>query len=97
MSDVLTLQVECYAGYRGEETPRRFHIGSRCIEISEVVDRWLSPAHRYFKVLGNDGGTYILRHDVTTHRWELTLFDAHGLKEEKMRSQAPVQGTDKVS
>lgn len=81
MSDILKLHVECYAGYRGEETPRRFHIGTRSIEISEVIDRWLCPDHRYFKVRGDDGGTYILRHDVATHSWELTMFDARGLKE----------------
>lgn len=78
----LTLQVECYAGYRGEETPRRFQIGSRRIEVVEVIDRWLSPDHRYFKVLGDDEGIYILRYDTSTNRWELTLFDARGLKQE---------------
>lgn len=83
ISDLLKVRVECYAGYRGEETPRRFHMGSRTIEITEVIDRWLSPDHRYFKVLGDDGGTYILRHDVSTNSWELTLFDAHGLKGEE--------------
>jgi hypothetical protein len=80
--DPLELRVECYAGYRGEETPRRFYIGRRGIEILEVVDRWLAPEYRYFKVMGDDGGTYILRHDVGSNRWELTLFDARGLKGE---------------
>ena len=78
----LTLQVECYAGYQGEESPRRFHIGTRTIEVIEVIDRWLSPEHRYFKVLGNDEGIYILRYDTLSNRWELTLFDARGLKQE---------------
>lgn len=77
-----SLQVECYAGYRGEETPRRFHMGTRKIEVIEVIDRWLSPEHRYFKLLGDDGGIYILRNDVLADRWELTLFDARGLKQE---------------
>lgn len=78
----LTLQVECHAGYRGEETPRRFHIGRRSIEVVDVIDRWLSPDHRYFKVLGDDEGIYILRYDTSTNHWELTLFDARGLKQE---------------
>lgn len=79
-SDPLQIRVECYAGYRAEETPQRFYIGSRCIEVSEVIDRWLSPDQRYFKVTGSDGGTYILRHDTRSGNWELTLFDAHGLR-----------------
>ncbi len=76
----LSLQVECYAGYRDEETPRRFSIGSRGIEVLEVVDQWLAPDYRYFKVKGNDEGIYILRHEVASNRWELTLFDARGIK-----------------
>ena len=79
--ELLTLRVECHAGSRGEETPRRFHIGTRTIEVIEVVDRWLSPDHRYFKVLGDDEGIYILRYDTSANRWELTLFDARGLKQ----------------
>lgn len=75
-NDSLTLYVECYAGYRGEETPRRFRLKSRNIEVMEVIDRWLAPTHRYFKVLGDDGGTYILRHDMDTNSWEMTLFEA---------------------
>lgn len=66
--------VECYSGYRGEETPRRFWLTGRCIEVREVMDRWLAPDHRYFKVLGSDGDIYILRHDPQGHIWELTFF-----------------------
>ena len=80
--DPLTLRVECHAGYRGEESPLRFHIGTRTIEVVEVIDRWLSPDHRYFKVLGDDAGVYILRYDTSSNLWELTLFDARGLKQE---------------
>ena len=55
------INVECYAGYRAEETPVRFYLGERCIEVTEVIDRWLDPAHRYFKLRGDDHGIYILR------------------------------------
>jgi hypothetical protein len=71
----MELQVECYAGYKGEETPRAFYVGDRRIEVAEVLDRWLAPDHRYFKVRGDDGGLYIMRHDVEKDRWELTLFE----------------------
>jgi hypothetical protein len=76
MSDrpALTVVVECYAGYRGEETPRRFHIGERAFEIERIVDAWLAPDHRYFKVRTRDGELCILRHDVAAGGWELTLF-----------------------
>ncbi len=68
----VSVRVECYAGYRGEETPRRFSFGELQVEVDEVVDRWLTPDHRYFKVRGDDGGVYVLRHDVVSGRWEMT-------------------------
>jgi hypothetical protein len=72
------VRVECYAGHRGEQTPRRFSFGGRTIEVREVLDSWLAPDHRYFKLLGSDGASYILRHVVAAARWELTMFDRTG-------------------
>ena len=74
----MIIRVDCYAGYRGEETPRRFLIGERRVEVARVIDRWLAPDHRYFKVEGDDGAVYILRHDVPSGHWELTMFDRRG-------------------
>lgn len=71
----MNLRVECYAGYRGEETPRRLRFGERTVEVREVLDQWLAPDHRYFKLRGEDGATYILRHDTASDAWELTLFE----------------------
>ncbi len=70
----MRIRVECYAGYRSEETPRRFWIGDRLVEVEEVCDRWLAPDHRYFKIRGSDKAVYILRHDVDTGDWEMTFF-----------------------
>ena len=73
MADI-GVRVDCYSGYRGEQEPRRFHFGSRELEVSEILDRWLGPDHRYFKLLGSDGDTYILRHDVESHEWTLVFY-----------------------
>jgi RNA 3'-terminal phosphate cyclase len=51
-----------------------------------AVDRWLDPRHRYFKVRGDDGGIYILRHDTARDRWELTLFDSGTRDETRLPS-----------
>ncbi len=72
---VFTIQVECYAGYRDEESPRRFFLNNSKIKVVEILDRWLAPDHRYFKVRGDDRAIYIIRHDVTGDHWELTMFD----------------------
>ena len=59
----MKIQVECYAGYRGEQEPRAFTLGERRFEVLEILDRWLAPDHRYFKVRADDGRVFILRHD----------------------------------
>jgi hypothetical protein len=71
---IIPVLVECYAGHRGEQTPRVVRIGDRRIEVVRVVDQWLAPDHRYFKVECAAGDTYIVRHDVTHDTWELTMF-----------------------
>lgn len=75
----MKVRVECYSGYKAEETPRRVLLGNRQITVLDVIDRWLSPHHRYFKLRGDDGGTYILRQDVATQRWNLTMFQHRDL------------------
>ena len=70
------IRVECYAGYRGEESPRRFFLHQRKVEVLEILDRWLAPDHRYFKLKGDDGAVYIIRHDVARNQWQLTMYDS---------------------
>jgi hypothetical protein len=72
----MLVQVECHAGHRGEETPRRLSFDGRSVELLEVLDCWFGIDHRYFKMLGDDGATYILRHDILGQRWELTMYAA---------------------
>jgi len=72
----LSVRVECYAGYRGEQAPTRFYMGTREVAVVDVVDRWLGPKYRYFKLRGSDGGVYILRNNTAKVSWELTLFDS---------------------
>ena len=75
----MQVRVDCYAGYRGEETPRYIKMADNKIEVMEVLDRWLAPDHRYFKILGDDEATYIIRHDGESGLWELVLYRAAGI------------------
>ncbi len=74
----MQISVECYAGYRGEETPRCLLMTTYKVEVKEVLDRWLSPDHRYFKLRGDDDATYIVRNDTATWQWELVFYQAAG-------------------
>lgn len=82
----LQIDVSCYAGYRGDETPKWLMLGDRRVAVSEVIDRWLDPRHRYFKLRGDDGGIYLVRYDVAEDIWELTLFDSGRLSTTRLSS-----------
>jgi hypothetical protein len=67
----MKIGVECYAGYRGEQEPRAFTLGERRFAVLDVVDRWIAPEHRYFKVKASDGRVLVLRQDTASGDWEL--------------------------
>ncbi len=71
VNEALAVAVDCYAGYRGEQTPRRFTRGDQRVEILAGVAQWRTPDHRYFTVRTADE-TYTLRQDVQSGGWELT-------------------------
>lgn len=67
----MTIRVECYAGYRGDQEPLAFRLGGRRFAVRSVLDRWFAPMQRCFKVDADDGRMYVLRHDEATGDWEL--------------------------
>ena len=75
---LISVQVECYAGAKADETPRRFKWEERLIELGEVLDRWHQveslpewPRADYFKVRGTDQREYLLKHDLESDEWFL--------------------------
>jgi hypothetical protein len=75
---LIPIQVQCYAGAKTDETPRRFTWESTLIEIDEVLDRWYQveskpewPRADYFKVRGADQKEYLLKHDLESDQWFL--------------------------
>jgi len=67
---LLDVQVRCYAGYRGEETPREVVKEGRALEILEILDRWLEPGRRCFRICTEDG-VAVLVHEEARNRWRL--------------------------
>jgi len=72
------IRVECYAGQKADESPRRFTCGEEPIEVEEVLDRWHQieskpewPRADYFKVRGVDQHQYLLKHDLESDEWFL--------------------------
>lgn len=76
--ELIPIKVECYAGAKAGETPRRFIWETQSIEVSEVLDRWHQieskpewPRADYFKVRGADDHPYLLKHDLESDEWYL--------------------------
>lgn len=66
-----TIKVECYSGYKGGERPINFSLDDKKLIIDKIIDQWRGPEFEYFKVLADDGKTYLLRHDERNGEWAL--------------------------
>jgi hypothetical protein len=67
----MKVEVESYAGYRGDQEPCAIHLESRRREVEEIVERWVEPGTRWFKCLVQDGTVYTLRYVEDADEWEL--------------------------
>ena len=72
------IEVECYAGAKADETPRRFNLEGHRIEVGEVLGRWYQieskaewPRPDYFKVRAVNEREYLLKHDLEADEWFL--------------------------
>lgn len=55
------------------ESPPGLVLDPRRVVVAEELDCWLDPQHRSLKVRSDDGDIAILRHDVPSDGWKLTL------------------------
>ncbi|HEU4685940.1 MAG TPA: hypothetical protein VFS39_15650 [Nitrospira sp.] len=67
------VKVDVYAGYKGEETPRSFIIEGIRHAVTEIMNRWSSDTHGFFRVRTADGGQYVLRYQFDEERWEVVM------------------------
>ena len=73
--DAPRIIVDAYAGYKGEETPRSFVFDGVKLLVVDVLDRWYSETHSYFRVRADDGQRYVLRYHLDEGLWELVMRD----------------------
>ena len=69
------LIVEAFAGFKGEKTPRSFTLEGNTLRVEDIVDRWYSETHSYFRVKASDGQRYVLRLDLDEDCWELIMLE----------------------
>jgi hypothetical protein len=68
------VEVECYAGYKGDERPLRVRLSERVEEVVRVEDRWYSPGETFFRVVMQSGDRYILQRRDAQDVWLLAGF-----------------------
>jgi len=70
----MKVEVFCYSGYKGDERPVRFRLGSQNYSVDELLDQWYGPDDVLYKVRADDGNLYILRHNAREDEWSLESF-----------------------
>jgi hypothetical protein len=70
----MKIKVESFSDPKGRESPARFHLGTRTIGVEAVVDRLYGEQACYFRVLGDDENSYILKGPLEDGSWELVSF-----------------------
>jgi hypothetical protein len=65
------LKVECYSGYKADEKPISLTLDNNRLMVEKIIEQWRGPEFEYFKVLADDGKTYLLRHDERCGEWIL--------------------------
>ena len=70
----MKVKVEYSSDQKAYQSPTRFLLGDRSIEIEQVVDRWHGESTSYLRVLGSDENLYILKGPMEDGFWELVSF-----------------------
>jgi hypothetical protein len=76
MGEIVKIQVECYSGHKADERPIKFSLGNTVLFVDSIQDQWYGPDDCYFRVLADDGNTYVIAHNETTDEWTLASFRA---------------------
>jgi hypothetical protein len=71
--DTSQIDVDAFAGAKGEETPRAFTHEGIQQNVIAIITRWYTEAHCYFRLQADDGHRYILRYHLDNLTWELVM------------------------
>jgi hypothetical protein len=75
------VRVIAYSSCRGEETPKKFFLHSKQIEVVEILGRWIEEGSvnkatkRFFRVKGSEGPIYKIYCDNEGLEWFLKTED----------------------
>ncbi len=73
------VRVIAYSGYRGEETPKKFILHGKQMEVVEILSRWIEEGSvnratkRFFRVKGSEGSIHRIYYDDGKLEWFLKI------------------------
>jgi hypothetical protein len=70
----MKIRVECYSGHKADERPIKFWLGEDVLFVDTVEDQWYGPTDVYFRVIADDGNSYVLGHSEQDDQWTLESF-----------------------
>ena len=77
----MKIRVEFQVDEQGGQSPSRIIFDHHSVEVTGIIDRWPGADHEYFKLLGSDQATYILRRDLLRRSWEMTMYRSPAVDE----------------
>jgi hypothetical protein len=75
----MKIQVECYSGHKADERPVKFSLGDTVLFVDSIEDQWYGPDGAYFRLVADDGNTYVIGRNEKTGEWTLTSFRAKAI------------------
>jgi hypothetical protein len=81
------LSVECRQTEEGEMFPEKFGWPKAMRQVLDVLDWWPGEDHSYFRLKGDDGNIYIVRHYELEDTWDLVFYET---------GSKPVSATQRV-
>ncbi len=75
MTSYEKVEVQAYAGYRGEESPRTFRLADRQIKVVRILKQWVEETrdsrerYRCFKVKGSDWREHVICYGEGKKEW----------------------------
>lgn len=69
------IKVECYAGARPDEEPRRLVFADGATDVAAIEARWREPDGDRFRLRGEDGVVYQVHQDARSGVWRILAID----------------------
>jgi hypothetical protein len=65
------IHVTAYAGYKANERLMSFVVDDQCLDVRDILSRWVEPDKDFFKVMADDDKIYTLSWNRKSDVWRI--------------------------